>query len=99
MTTSTSLAACLINISEGRRHEVVWSIVGAACRAIEKSLKGSEVSLQINNGGSQLGKAVVLNTFVDKEYNRNEPINDTSYFYVFLYYSIRCLMVKIPGAW
>jgi len=94
MATSTSLAACLINISEGRRHEVVWSIVRAACRAIEKPLKGSEGKLQ-----SQLGKAVVLNTFVDKEYNRNEPINDTSYFYVFLYYSIRCLMVIIPGAW
>ena len=30
---------------------------------------------------SHLGKAVVLNTFVDKEYNRKEPINDRSYFH------------------
>jgi len=65
MATSTSLAACLINVSEGRRHEVVWSIVRAACRAIERPPKDSEGSaLQI--------KAVVLNTFVDKEYNRND---------------------------
>jgi len=64
MPASTSLAACLINISEGRRHEVVWSVVRAACQAIERPLKGSE-------GSSSQIKAVVLNTFVDKEYNRS----------------------------
>jgi len=46
---------------------VVWSVVRAACRAIERPVKGSEGSLRVN----QLGKAVVLNTFVDKEYNRS----------------------------
>jgi len=88
MATSSSLAACLINISEGRRHEVVWAVVRAACRAIERPLKGSEGSSHVN-GGSQLGKAVVLNTFVDKEYNRKEPIFDFSI----------SLIVRIIGAW
>jgi len=49
---------------------VVWSVVRAACRSIERPVKGSEGSLRLN----EVGKAVVLNTFVDKEYNRKEPI-------------------------
>ena len=50
--------------------QVVWSVVRAACQAIERPLKGSE-------GSSSQIKAVVLNTFVDKEYNRHESINDS----------------------
>ena len=68
--------------------QVVWAVVRAACRAIERPHKGSEGSLRVN-GGSQLGKAVVLNTFVDKEYNRKEPIFDFSI----------SLIVRIIGAW
>ena len=68
--------------------QVVWAVVRAACRAIERPLKGNEGSLRVN-GGSQLGKAVVLNTFVDKEYNRKEPI-----FNAFI-----SLIVRITGAW
>ena len=110
---STSLAACLVNISEGRQLEVklmmwyvsiklhvyvenesyysstyestlnrqnlwfshnlslfktIWSVVRAACRALETPLhKGAPD----NTNGHHLGKAVVLNTFVDKEYNRS----------------------------
>ena len=45
--------------------QVVWSIVRAACRAIERPLKGRE-------GSTSQIKAVVLNAFVDKEYNRND---------------------------
>ena len=113
MAASTSLAACLINISEGRQLEVklmmwyisvklhvyvenesyyssnyestlnrqnlwfchnlslfktIWSVVRAACRALETPLhKGAPD----NTEGHHLGKAVVLNTFVDKEYNRS----------------------------
>ena len=114
MAASTSLAACLINISEGRQIEVklrfdtyvslkvhvyvenesyfssnyegtlirqnmwfshnlslfktIWSVVRAACRALENPLhKGAPD----NTEGHHLGKAVVLNTFVDKEYNRS----------------------------
>ena len=79
--------------------QVVWSVVRAACRAIERPLKGSEGSLRVN----QLGKAVVLNTFVDKEYNRKEPI-------IFILISlihennrsmvtVNNLMVKLTVAW
>ena len=110
---STSLAACLVNISEGRQLEVklmmwyvsiklhvyvenesyyssnyestlnrqnlwfshnlslfktIWSVVRAACRALETPLhKGAPDNTNVHH----LGKAVVLNTFVDKEYNRS----------------------------
>ena len=50
----SKLAACLINISEGVRCEVVWGAVRAATAAIEEGV----------------GRAVVLRTFRDPEYNR-----------------------------
>jgi glutamate formiminotransferase len=49
------LAACLINISEGRRAAVIQAAVRAATAAIERSDRV---------------EAVVLNTVVDPEYNR-----------------------------
>ena len=58
--------------------QVVWSVVQAACRAIERPIKGIEGSLLSKEGSTraieehQRGKAVILNTFVDKEYNRKE---------------------------
>ena len=53
---SPSLATCLINLSEGRRVEVVRAVVAAATKAIQEGARG---------------EAVVLNTFVDREYNRS----------------------------
>ena len=54
---SSKLAACLLNISEGRRPEVVWGVVAAAREAIQREAPKVE--------------AVVLNAFVDQEYNRS----------------------------